>query len=327
MKSLYLSFVSVLLAAGAGACATTGAPKETAVGALHRFTSGQDGFFTNSHYYDSGEEVVVFGAQFTPKIAKELVEQIKRTTLSPIRYVVITHPNPDKFNGASVFQQEGAKVVASRQTAEAMIAVHAYKKYYFVNIAKMFTEASYPKLPTVDLEFDNALALPLSRGSVNLRELTNSGMSRHHTVALIDGLNAILVGDLVHHKAHAWLEGPIVNGQAVPDLAGWRARLLELKDFDRSAKLTLYGGRGEPTNLHQAVEEQIKYLKVAEDTVRDYVQSVSDPESLTGADAQKHHEAITQKMSEAFPQYALPFMVTYGVYGLVNQLAATTGQE
>ena len=129
------------------------APKAPAV---HTFTSAEAGFHTNSQWVDTGSEVVVFDAQFTPELAQELLAEIQAATDSPVRYVVITHPNPDKFNGASVFRDVGAEVVASQATAEAMPAVHAYKKAYFTSVG-LFTDATYPTLPPVDTTFTDTL--------------------------------------------------------------------------------------------------------------------------------------------------------------------------
>ena len=71
-------------------------------------------------------------------------------------------------------------------TAKAMPDVHAYKKYYFVNIAKMFTEESYPALGTIDSTFDEQLDLQLDSGEkIQLRELSRPGVSTTQTVALV----------------------------------------------------------------------------------------------------------------------------------------------
>ena len=66
--------------------------------------------------------------------------------------MVITHPNPDKFNGAPAFQDPDAEVISSEATAAAMPGVHDYKKAGFVGMG-MYTEENYPKLGTVDETF------------------------------------------------------------------------------------------------------------------------------------------------------------------------------
>ncbi len=287
---------------------------------LERFTSGAEGFATHTWWVDSGREVVVFDAQFTPQLAEAAIAAIRARTSSPITHLVVTHPNPDKFNGAQAFRAIGAKVVASEATAKAIPAVHAYKKHYFVNVAKMFTEATYPAQARIDVTFRDAYRLPLAGGhAIELRTLKHAGVAATQTVAHIPGAKALVVGDLVHHQAHAWLEGPIVNGAPKPDLASWKAALGELRAYRGT---TVYGGRGEPAPVETAVRAQAAYLDGMDRLVRAYVSALPDAKAaLAGAEAGKHYKALTARAEQAFPGYGLGFMVEYGVYGLALSVA------
>ncbi len=287
---------------------------------IGRHTSDANGFDTHSFFYDTGKEVVVFDAQFTPQEAERVVAAIRAQTKSPIRYLVVTHPNPDKFNGASVFQREGAKVVASEATAAAIPAVHAYKKYYFVNMAGMFTEESYPAEARVDITFKDQLRLPLEGGAeVVLKVLKNPGVASTQTVAHIPARKALIVGDLMHHKAHAWLEGALRDGKMTPDLESWKAALDELLEWPDT---TVYGGRGEVAPVQEAVGAQKRYLDGMKSLVQSYAEELGArrPE-LCGNEAGPHYKALAERASKAFPDYGLPYMVEYSVYGLATQLA------
>ncbi|WP_437330747.1 MBL fold metallo-hydrolase [Sorangium sp. So ce381] len=311
------------LAACASEAAGPSVPAEGPAGApaakLAAFTSDAAGFDTRSYYYDTGREVVVFDAQFTGAYARSAIAQIRSETQSPITYVVVTHPNPDKFNGASEFQKIGAKVVASRATAGAIDEVHAYKKAYMIG-AGMFTEETYPPKAVVDVTFEGAYSLPLQAGAVELRELEHAGVSTTQTVAIVPSARALVVGDLVHHKAHAWLEGGIRNGKPSPDLASWRAALDELLEFDG---LTVYGGRGQSAPVRAAVDEQKAYLTAMESIIERYVASLGEKKSeLSGAEAPSHHKKIAALASAEFPDYDLAYMIEYGVYGLANAIAS-----
>jgi glyoxylase-like metal-dependent hydrolase (beta-lactamase superfamily II) len=286
---------------------------------LYTFTSDGNGFDTHSHYLDTGAEVVVFDAQFTPALAQALVDDIRSHTDSPIRYLVVTHPNPDKFNGAPVFQALGAWVVASEATAAAIPGVHAYKRNFFVNVAGMFTEETYPAQAQVDVVFSDQLTLDLDAGvEVRLRVLENAGVSSTQTVASIPALDALVVGDLVHHGAHAWLEGGIVDGAPRPDLASWRAALDELSDFGNP---TVYAGRGELVALDEAIPAQTDYLTRVEDITRDYI-AEHGASALLGSEAATHHAAISERIAATYPDHALPYMTQYSIYGLATAMAA-----
>jgi glyoxylase-like metal-dependent hydrolase (beta-lactamase superfamily II) len=294
---------------------------------LQTFTSDASGFDTHSFYLDTGREVVVFDAQFTEPLAEALLKDIQAHTTSPIRYVVITHPNPDKMNGVGVFQRQGAKVIASDATAAAIPGVHAYKKYYFVQLAKMFTDATYPPQAKPDITFQGEHRLALEGGAeVTLKTLTHPGVSSTQTVAHIPALGALVVGDLIHHRAHAWLEGGIVDGQPHPDLTAWRAALDELTAA-YPASTTVYGGRGERAPLSEAVAAQRAYLTKLNDLVLAHIKGLDAPtlDALRSdaATQQAHSAQLTAAAAAAFPDYALPYMITYGVYGLVqHHLAA-----
>jgi len=287
---------------------------------IYTFESDGNGFNTKNFFYDNGEEVVVFDTQFTPEIAKKSMEFLRTKTRNPVTYVVVTHPNPDKFNGMSVFQEQGAKVIASRATADSMKGVHEYKKYYFVNMAKMFTEETYPKLSRVDVVFDRTYDLRLKSGEViALTELSSPGVSRNQTVASIPSVNAIVVGDLVHHNAHAWLEGGIVNGKPTPTLQGWIVDLNELQTAFKDTNPVVYGGRGEAVELDRAVKAQINYLKRADAIVSQYIGRLGARKSeLQGDQAGQHYTALQAEFEKAFPSYGLGYMIQYGVYGLIN---------
>lgn len=293
-----------------------------AAGTLHTFTSDTAGFDTHSFYYDTGREVIVFDAQFTEAHARKLIDDVRAHTTSAITYVVITHPNPDKFQGVGPFRELGAKVVASRATGDAVPGVYAYKKGYFTNVAKTFTAETYPPPPVIDVTFSGSYKLPLQGGAtVELRELAHGGVSTTQTVAVLPSLHALVVGDLVHHRAHAWLEGGIRAGKPDPDLGAWRAALDELAvGFAGS---TVYGGRGEPAPVETAVADEKAYLERAEAIVREYVTSLGPRKTeLQGDNAAEHHKELARRIASAFPEYALPYLIEYGVYGLAGEIAA-----
>lgn len=288
---------------------------------IYAFESDASGFNTKNFFYDNGEEVVAFDTQFTPDLAEKSIAFLRTKTRNPITHVVVTHPNPDKFNGMIAFQRLGAQVVASRRTAESMKGVHEYKKYFFVNMAKMFTEETYPKLSQADVVFDETYDLRLKNGeSIILRELAQPGVSSNQTIASVGSLNAVIVGDLIHHGSHAWLEGGIVNGKPTPQIQGWIADLNELQAMFKDAPQTLvYGGRGDTVKLNEAVKAQVSYLTRADALVSNYVKGLKDRKSELLSDrAGEHYKALQAPFEQAFPSYGLGYMIQYGVYGLVN---------
>ena len=181
-------FLSIDLAASSStACDTQAEPR----GELHTFTADSAGFDTHSSYYDTGGEVIVFDAQFTGSLAADLIQDIRDNTDSSIRRVVITHPNPDRFNGVGPLRAAGATLVASEATAAAIPGVHAYKRTSFIG-AGMFTEQTYPSQASVDRTFADELRLPIADGAmVELTVLQSSGVASTQTVAHIPAIDAL----------------------------------------------------------------------------------------------------------------------------------------
>jgi glyoxylase-like metal-dependent hydrolase (beta-lactamase superfamily II) len=322
MRILTAALSALLLVACADAQTTTSAASASVIApdsahALQTFTSDANGFDTHSFWLDTGREVVVFDAQFTEAYANQVIGDIRAKTASPIRWVVVTHPNPDKFNGAIAFQKIGAKVIASEATAGAIPGVHAYKKGYFVNVAHAFTDATYPAEAKIDVTFRGDYELPLEGTTkVRLHELKHAGVSSTQTVAFVPQLDALVVGDLVHHDAHAWLEGGIVDGKPAPDLGSWALALDELRAYGHA---TVYGGRGEPAKLDEAVSDEKAYLARMDAIVTKYV-----AEHAASNDEAK---AIRALAVAAFPDDALPYLIDYGVYGLVGAKRAAMGRR
>jgi len=291
-------------------------------GTLGVFTSDANGFDTHTFYYDDGQEVTLVDTQFVPALTRAMVEQVRKQTRSPITRVIVTHPNPDKFNGLAYLHTLGVESISSRAAAAAMPGVHEYKKYFFVNIAKMFSDESYPKFENVKSTFDGQTRIRLKSGeTLSLIELKNPGVTSTQVVVRIDKTGDLLVGDLVHHKAHAWLEGAIVNGKPHADLLKWAAAVDELPALAKDKPAAkVYGGRGDFVAVAQAVQAQHAYLVRADALVDDYIaglgprrQELADP-----ATSAAHHDALAKRFAEAFPDFDLSYMIKYSIYGLVG---------
>ena len=291
-------------------------------GTVHVFTSDAAGFHTHSVWYDDGHEVTVVDAQFTPAHAQALLASIRSLTKSPVTRVVVTHPNPDKFNGLSVFHAQGIESIASARTAAALPGTDAYKRHFWVHTAKAFTDASYPRAQAVKTTYSGQHRIALKSGeSITLFELPQPGISSNQTVVRFDHTGDLAVGDLVHTRTHAWLEGGIVNGKPLPTLEGWKAGLAALP---RLGTGKVYGGRGAFVPVGEAVAEQTAYLDKADALVTAYVQRLGPRASELNDPTRQgaHYQAIQAEMVQAFPTYAMPDLVGYSVYGLVQQKLA-----
>lgn len=317
MKNLIpLSFA--LMAFSTSACSTP-AKTPASKGRVIEFQSDASGFNTRTFFYEAQNEVIAFDAQFTSELAQKSIQHLRQFTNKPISWLVITHPNPDKFNGASVFKAAGAKIVASKATQKAIPEVHRYKEYFFVEVAKMFKKGQYPQPIVVDHVFTNKMDLVLQGGErVSLQELSAPGISSTQTVAYVPSAEALFVGDLIHYKAHAWLEGGIVNGKPTPTLKGWLADLQELKSL-YPAETKVFGGRGLTTDLKTSILHQTEYLQTAVLLINQELSELgAQAQDFTGPNASELYKNLAQKFQARYPEYAWPYLIEYGAYGLVQ---------
>lgn len=319
MKNTITSGIAMMAISLSG-CQSVAVKSHDYQGRLIEFKSGPEGFDTRTFFYEGKYEVIAFDSQFTPELAQQSIHHLRQYTNKPITWLVVTHPNPDKFNGTSVFKKEGTQILSSLKTAAAIPDVHAYKKYFFVEIAKMFKSDEYPVPAPIDETFKNEMTLVLKGGEkIELRELSSPGVSSNQTVAFIPSINSVIVGDLVHYKAHAWLEGGIINGKPTPTIEGWIQDLHELSSlYPETAQV--YGGRGTTADLKSATLEQIHYLKTAQQLVNEDISRLGSKASdYTGPNSANLYKNLALKFQNTFPDYSLPYMIEYGAYGLVQQ--------
>lgn len=300
-------------------CSSIAAKPNPYQGRIIEFKSGSEGFDTRTFFYEGESEVIAFDAQFTPELAEKSIQHLRTFTQKPISWLVITHPNPDKFNGASVFKTHGAKILASASTAQAIPQVHAYKEYFFVEMAKLFKKGEYPQPVPVDQTFGNQMSLVLKGGeTIQLHELAQPGVSNTQSVAYIESTNSLIVGDLIHYKAHAWLEGGIVAGKATPTLTGWIEDLRELNQ-KFPANTLVYGGRGQTIDLSTAVQTQINYLIQASLLIDSELTKMKNANrEFNGPEAGSLYKKLAQTFEQKFPDYTLSYLIEYGSYGLVQ---------
>jgi hypothetical protein len=99
--------------------------------------------------------------------------------------------------------------------------------------------------------------------------------------------------------------------------ASWIAALDELKSL--GGKI-VHGGRGDDAPVAEAVAQEQAYLKGIDALVSKYIADLGDKKSELAdpAKAQSHYAALQDLAAKAYPDYKLPYLIGYGIYGLVN---------
>ena len=83
-----------------------------AQGAAALGSAANRNFISNAGFIVTEEGVVVVDALGSPALASALLEEIRKVTAQPVRYVVLTHYHADHIYGLQVFKAAGATILA-----------------------------------------------------------------------------------------------------------------------------------------------------------------------------------------------------------------------
>src|SRR5690606_8274209 len=127
---------------------------------------------------------------------------------------LVLHPNPDKFNGTSVFRARGIPVLTSAQVLAAVPDVAARRRRAFLSRYAPDYPAHDPELASFG---DATRTLEVAGTSLTLHVL-GRGCSAAHVAVEWNG--HLFAGDLLVSRTHAWLE--------LGHVRDWLTRLGEL---------------------------------------------------------------------------------------------------
>ena len=154
--------------------------------------------------------VLVVDTFTTPEAARALLEEIKKVTPQPVRFVVNTHYHLDHTGGNAVFAEAGATIIA-HQNLRGWVRTENLK--FFGADPKPEQRARVEALVPPDETYDQAMDVYLGSRRVHLRYLP--GHTGGDTVVFVPDANVVFGGDLVWQKhlpnlidatTSAWIE-------------------------------------------------------------------------------------------------------------------------
>jgi glyoxylase-like metal-dependent hydrolase (beta-lactamase superfamily II) len=254
------------------------------------FQSVPWGFDTMSYWIEGPEGLVAIDTQFLPSAAEKMIATAEAKTKKKFVLAIVLHPNPDKFNGTSVFQKHGVKVVTSEQVKKVMPEVHEKRVRAFYDRY----QPDYPKdLPNPDT-FGDATTEMTVAGGVKLRlHVMGAGCSEAHVVVERPDTRDLFVGDLVANQTHSWLE--------IGKTDEWLKRIGELKKL---APSRVFPGRGQPGGAA---------LLDAEDAYLKKVIAIVAAEKPTMPPNEGAFERVRKKIVDAYPSYGYPVFLEIGL--------------
>ncbi len=263
---------------------------------LYAFTAQGD---PNTGVIVGDDGCIVFDAQATPAMAKDVIARVRAVTDKPIKYVVLSHYHAVRVLGASAYNAQG--VVASLETRR-LIAERGKQDWdsEYGRFPRLFQDAeSIPGLTWPNIAFASEMSLWLGKREVKLMHL-GAGHTSGDIVAWVPDAEVMFTGDLIEYHSACYC------GDA--HLREWPSTLDEIKSFDARA---IAPGRGDALVGSQTVNEAIAMT-------RDFVTSLYGTAELSVAKGRTLKETMAATRAVMDPKFAsfaiyehcLPFNVS-----------------
>ncbi|MEM7718316.1 MAG: MBL fold metallo-hydrolase [Pseudomonadota bacterium] len=164
---------------------------------LYAFTAQGD---PNSGVIIGDDSVMVIEAQATPRLARKVIDCIRRVTDKPITHLVLTHYHAVRVLGATAF---GAPQIIMSEKARAMVTERGQEDWdsEFDRFPRLFEgHEEIPGLTWPTTTFDSRMSVYLGKRRVDLMQL-----GRAHTagdlVVYVPDQNVMFTGDIVEYHS------------------------------------------------------------------------------------------------------------------------------
>ena len=231
------------------------------------------------------DAVMIVDAQATPRMAEKVIEEIRKVTDKPIKYVVLSHYHAVRVLGASAY---GAEQIIMSDRAGAMVEERGQEDWdsEFQRFPRLFQgHESIPGLTRPTLTFNDRMTVYMGKRRVDLMHL-----GRAHTagdiVAWVPDEQVMFTGDIVeYHSACYCGDG---------HFGDWGDTLDAIKSYRPRA---IAPGRGDALVGEEIVNEAIE-------NTRDFVESTYRPAAMVAARGGSLKEAWDAVRAECDPKFA-----------------------
>jgi glyoxylase-like metal-dependent hydrolase (beta-lactamase superfamily II) len=204
-----------------------------------------------------GEDAVLaVDARATPALAREWLEELRRLTDKPVRYLVLTHYHAVRALGASAF---GADWVIAHEGTRSWILERGEADFESETrrFPRLFKDIeSIPGLTYPNVAFADRLTLDLGGRDVELLHL-GRGHTQGDTAVWLPEDRILFAGDLVEARAAPYMGDAFVEE--------WSATTLD--HVEALGAQTIVPGRG-PAAGPEAIAETREYVRTLWHTVR-----------------------------------------------------------
>ena len=228
----------------------------SAIGATAPGTYENSGHNNNLSFIITGEGVVVMNAGDNTLLAQSLHEEIKKRTDQPVKVVVLENGQGHAMLGAGYWKEQGAKIVAQRDTAR-YIEEQGHEVLATMR-ARARDKAFKTELVMPDLVYDDRLDLSMGGWKI---EVLHLGNAHHHgdTMVWLPEKKLVISGDTAFHVRML----PIFEDT---DTARWVEVWDRFEALGAQIVIPGHGGPTDMTTVRKWTRDYLVYLreKVAE---------------------------------------------------------------
>jgi cyclase len=232
-----------------------------------QYASPSNSFGANAGIIVGREGVVVVDTLASAKEALEMINDIRKITKKPIRYIVNTHTHFDHCFGNSEFAKEGA-IIISHENGKANLMKWGDKLIGIVKNMGMTDEIlegttiSYPSVT-----FNDRIQIDIGNIIVDLYYISPNH-STDNILVYIQKEKVLFTGDVLYTNFHAYI------GSA--DLDGWKKNLYYIIKLDVDKIIPGHG----PLSSKQDISNMRDYLIAFDKKARELCASSDDLETI-----------------------------------------------
>lgn len=223
------------------------------------------GYRMNMAFVVGAKSVAVLESGYYPAMAEEMVAHIKKITSLPIKYVINSNSQPDRFLGNDVFRELGAEVITSDKEAKRMQEnANNYAMMLENSMKFKYKDIVLPKPPGRTI--DRNIVLDLGGGvklDIHLHKAAHTPLP---LIVHVPSDNVVYAGDILY-------SGRLLAVVPGGDIKQWLSTYDYLKRFKGA---TFIPGHGRPDALASFDKSTYQYLLMLDRHMRKMVEQGVD---------------------------------------------------
>jgi glyoxylase-like metal-dependent hydrolase (beta-lactamase superfamily II) len=250
-----------------------GKPIYFSIGSTSVPSHENEGDTSNAGFVVTSDGVVVFDALGTPSLGWALLEEIRRVTDKPIRYVVVSHYHADHIYGLQAFRDHTDAIIVAQDRASEYKENEATADERADARLEQRRDALAPwvdeqtRIVPPDITFSDKATIALGGKQFQLL-YAGPAHSSSDIMMLVQPDGVLFAGDIVQNG-----RVPFMNSADV-DTARW---LNALREVDRLQPSFIIPGHGRPsTKAREAIEFTSRYIEYVRAAMQKAVDAWAD---------------------------------------------------